>query len=388
MASLSDPFRAGSPGGLSRRHLGRLLGALAAGTTCPLFSEHAMAAEAAKLVLPAPGAALDPETVFLNRNENPLGPAPEGIEAIVKTARYGGRYHPFDEPVELTAAIAELRGVKPTYVQPFAGSSDALIRSTLAFTSPTRSWVMADPGYGNGAPEVSGAKTIRVPLRADHSHNAKAMIAADPNAGAYYVCNPNNPSGTVTPPQEIDYLLANKREDAVVIVDEAYIEFSDTAQSAAGLVAADKDVLVLRTFSKVYGMAGIRAGYALGRPDLLDKLRPFGINFGLLPITAVACATASLRAKDLVLERKAINRRIRDDVFAFFRNKGVDYIPSETSFFMVDVKRPWEEFTRAMAARKVIVGRLWPTWPTRVRVSVGSQEEMAKFKGAFEKVLG
>ena len=246
---------------------------------------------------------------------------------------------------------------------------------------------MADPGYGNGAPEVLGAKTTRVPLRADHSHDAKAMIAADPDAGAYYVCNPNNPSGTVTPPQQIDYLLANKRKDAVVIVDEAYIEFSDTAQSAAGLVAADKDVLVLRTFSKVYGMAGIRAGYALGRPDLLDRLRPFGINFGLLPITAVACATASLRLKNLVPERKAINRRIRDDVFAFFRNKGVEYIPSETSFFMVDVKRPWEEFTRAMAARKVIVGRLWPTWPTRVRVSVGSQEEMAKFKAAFEKVL-
>jgi histidinol-phosphate/aromatic aminotransferase/cobyric acid decarboxylase-like protein len=210
------------------------------------------------------------------------------------------------------------------------------------------------------------------------------MIKTDPNAGVYYVCNPNNPSGTVTPRKDIEYLLANKKKDAVVVVDEAYIHFSDAAQSCSDLVAADKDVVVLRTFSKVYGMAGIRAGFALARPDLLAKLRPFG--GGMLPITGLACATASLRAKGLVPERRAINKRIREDVFSFLEKKKITYVPSETNFFMMEVGRPGAEYARAMAEQKIIIGRVWAAWPTKVRVTVGTQEEMNKFKAAVEKI--
>src|SRR5205085_5130239 len=138
--------------------------------------------------------------------------------------------------------------------------------------------VMGEPGYGGGAPQFIGSPKQRVPLRADHSHDAEAMIKADPNAGVYYVCNPNNPSGTLTPRKDIEYLLANKKKDAVVLVDEAYIHFTDKVKPCTDLVAADKDVIVLRTFSKVYVMAGIRAGFDMGRPDLLAKLRPVGVG--------------------------------------------------------------------------------------------------------------
>src|ERR1700722_13553259 len=117
------------------------------------------------------------------------------------------------------------------------------------------------------------------------------MIKAEPNAGVYYVCNPKNPTGTLTPRKDIEYLLANKTRDAVVVIDEAYIHFSGNAGMSSDLVAADKDVIVLRTFSKLYGMAGIRAGFAMGRPDLLAKLRPYGS--GPLPVTGLACAAAS-----------------------------------------------------------------------------------------------
>src|SRR3954464_7067556 len=152
---------------------------------------------------------------------------------------------------------------------------------------------------------------MKVPLRADHSHDVEAMIKADPNAGAYYVCNPNNPTGTITARADIEFLLANKKKDAVVVVDEAYIHFSSTAQPSNDLVAADKDVVVLRTFSKIYGMAGLRAGFALGRPDLLAKMRALG-GGGMLPVTGLACATASLKVKNLVVERRAINKRVRE----------------------------------------------------------------------------
>ncbi|MBZ5620403.1 MAG: aminotransferase class I/II-fold pyridoxal phosphate-dependent enzyme, partial [Acidobacteriia bacterium] len=140
----------------------------------------------------------------------------------------------------------------------------------------------------------------------------------------------------------------------------------------------------LRTFSKIYGMAGLRAGFAMGRPDLLAKLRPFGVGF--LPVTGLACATASLRVKGLVAERRALNKRIREDTFEFLEKKGVKYIPSEANHFMMEVNRPGDQFAQAMAANKVIIGRIWQVWPTKVRVTVGSADDMAKFKAAFEKV--
>jgi histidinol-phosphate/aromatic aminotransferase/cobyric acid decarboxylase-like protein len=246
---------------------------------------------------------------------------------------------------------------------------------------------MGNPGYSGGAPAYIGSKLVRVALRPDMSHDVEAMIKADPNAGAYYICNPNNPTGTVTARKDIEYLLANKAKDAVVIVDEAYIHFSDSAKPCTDLVAQDKDVIVLRTFSKIYGMAGLRAGAAIARPDLLEKIRAWG-GSGMMPITGMACAAASLRVKNLVPERRAYNKRVREDVFEFLHKKGIDYIPSESNFFMMTVKgKTGQEVNQAMAAQKVVIGRTWPVWPERVRVTVGTSEEMAKFKTALETVL-
>jgi histidinol-phosphate/aromatic aminotransferase/cobyric acid decarboxylase-like protein len=305
---------------------------------------------------------------------------------MMKVAPLGGRYSPTGETMAFTKAVAMLEGVKEDYIMPTAGSSDPLHRTTCAFTSPTRSWCMANPGYGGGAPSFIGSKVTRVPLRADYSHDVQAMIKADPDAGVYYVCNPNNPTGTITARADIEFLLANKKKDAVVVVDEAYIHFSSTAQPCNDLVAADKDVIVLRTFSKAYGMAGIRAGFALGRPDLLAKMRPFQTS-GFLPITGVACATASMLAKNLITERRAINKRIRDNTFEFLEKSKISYIPSEGNFFMMEVGRPGAEVARAMTEHKIYIGRVWPIWPTKVRVSVGTQEEMNKFTAALAKVM-
>ena len=372
--------------GFSRRHLGRIATLITAGTALPFYNEHAMAQDAERRRNGGQGAGgrrYDPDAVRINENENPMGPCREGLEAMMKAAPHAWRYAGSGEQAELIKTIAETHDIKEDCIGLFAGSSDPLHRSTCAFTSPTRSWTMADPGYGGGAPAFIGSKLVRVPLRADFAHDAEAMIKADPNAGAYYVVNPNNPTGTVTPRKEIEYLLAHKQKDAVVIIDEAYIHFTDKVQPSTDLVTAGKDVIVLRTFSKIYGMAGIRAGFAMARPDLLAKLRPYGAGF--LPIPSLACATASLRVKSLVAERRAQNKRIREDTFEFLAKKGVKYVPSETNFFMMEVNRPGGEFAQAMAANKVIIGRLWPVWPTKVRVSVGSEDDMSKFKSAFEK---
>lgn len=243
---------------------------------------------------------------------------------------------------------------------------------------------MAEPGYGGGAPAFIGSKVVRVPLRADYAHDVEAMIKTAPNAGAYYVVNPNNPSATLTARKDIEYLLANKQKDAVVVVDEAYIHFSENAQPCSDLVAADRDVIVLRTFSKIYGMAGIRAGFALARPDLLANLRPYGA--GMLPITGLACATASMKVKTSIAERRAINKRVRENTFEFLDKQKIKYVPSEANFFMMEVGRPGAEFAKAMAAQKIIIGRVWPAWPTKVRVTLGTQEEMEKFKASLVRL--
>jgi histidinol-phosphate aminotransferase len=199
-----------------------------------------------------------------------------------------------------------------------------------------------------------------------------------------YICNPNNPTGTITAKKDIVWALENKPKGSILLVDEAYIHLSD-AENCIDLVKADKDIIILRTFSKVYGMAGIRAGFAMGRPDLLEKLQAYGQN--AMPITGSAAATASLKDATLVPTRKKIIGDIRSDTFEWLTANNYSFIPSQSNCFMIDTKRDGKGFYDAMAAKKVYIGRVWPVWPTYVRVTVGSKDDMAKFKVAFKEVM-
>jgi histidinol-phosphate aminotransferase len=366
--------------GFTRRSFGRMATLLGAGAaSLPFFNESAMA----QLSMIGP---LPPGAVKINANENPLGPCPEALEAIYTVARNGGRYM-YEETFDFGQTLAEVEGVRSSYVRPFLGSSEPLHRSVLAFTSPTKSYVMGEPGYeaGQRAALFVGAKVIRVPLRSDYSHDVKAMVKADPNAGLIYICNPNNPTGTITSRADLEWIVANKPAGAIVLIDEAYIHLSKNAAPCSDMAAADKDVIVLRTFSKLYGMAGLRAGAAIARPDILEKIASYGA--GALPVTGMIGANASLKVKNLVPERRRIIGDIRESVFDFLEKNRFSYIRSESNKFMVDVKRPGQEIVRAMAAEKVFIGRVWPSLPTHVRVSIGTKEEMEKFKAAFLKVM-
>ncbi len=298
-----------------------------------------------------------------------MGPCAEAADAIHSLVKDGGRYM-YEKTYELSETLAVQEGVKPSYVESYAGSSAPLHQAVLAFCSKDRPFVKGDPGYeaGERAAKFIGAKVVNVPLRkGTWDHDVKAMLAAAPNAGLYYICNPNNPTGTLTSKADIDWLVANKPAGSIVMVDEAYIHISPSAVRASDLVAQDKDVVILRTFSKLYGMAGLRAGAAIARPDLLEKIRPY--SAGAMPITGMVGATASLKSKNLVAERRKIMADIREDTFSFLTSKNVDFIPSESNCFMINVKRPGKEFYQAMAAQKVYIGRAWPIWPQpRARV--------------------
>ena len=170
---------------------------------------------------------------------------------------------------------------------------------------------------------------------------------------------------------------------AVVLLDGAYIHFSDEPPGI-DLVRAGKDVVVLRTFSKIYGMAGLRAGFAIGRPDLVQKMGRF--QTGAMPVTAMAAAHAMLKDPALVATRKRGNSARRADVIAFFEAHGFAHTPSVSNKLMVDARMPTQQVIDALAARDVFVGRAWPVWPTHVRVTVGSTDDMARFKVAFLEV--
>lgn len=350
----------------------------AAAAALPLINEPMLAA-AARIKHGSDG-------VMIDSNENPLGPCAAAREAVAAIIPQGGRYldHLTDELID---TFAQQEGLSREYVHVFDGSTPALRAAVIAFTSPAKSYVTADPGYEAGvfAASASQAKVVKVPLSRSYAHDVKGMIAAAPDAGLFYVCSPNNPTGTLTPHSDVEYLVKNKPKTSVVMVDEAYLHFCD-APSTLDLVKAGKDVIVLRTFSKTYGMAGLRCGFAVARPELLEKIMErAGWNF--MPITALVAASASLKDTTLVPERRRINADIRRETFQWLERNGYSYIPSESNCFLLDTKRPGKETIEAMAKQKVFIGRIWPVMPTCVRITVGTREEMEQFQTALQKVM-
>jgi len=364
--------------GFTRRSLGRIVTMITAGAALPFYNEQALAQLSMVRNMP-------PDAVKINANENPMGPCPQAADAIHSVVQKGGRYM-YEETYNMRDTLAQALDLRPEYVVPYAGSSDPLHRTVLSFSSKEHPFVKADPGYeaGERAAKFIGAPVINVPLRkGTWDHDVKAMLAAHPSPGLIYVCNPNNPTGTLTSRADIEWLLENKPKETMVLLDEAYVHISPHAVPCTDLVAKDKDLIILRTFSKIYGMAGLRAGAAIGRPDLLDKIKNW--SAGAMPVTGMVGATASLKVASLVMERRKIITDIREDTLSFLASKNIEFIPSESNKFMMNAKRPGIEFYQAMAREKVYIGRVWPVWPNWVRVTVGSKDDMAKFKVACMK---
>jgi histidinol-phosphate aminotransferase len=380
--------------GTCRRSFLKLAGLAAA---LPVISEGHLAWAAAQQATPGARKSTfpklphptNPDAVMINANENPLGPCPAALDAITTIAKTGGRYDATGCQDELTNLLAAEYGVPTDHLAIYAGSSEPLQFVSLAFTSPTQPYVAANPTYesGPGAAAAGGAKVIQVPLTSTYAHDVKAMVAASPNAGVIYICNPNNPTGTMTPREEILWALENKPKGSILLVDEAYIHIAGDPKALTVMdqVAAGKDIIVLRTFSKIYGMAGIRCGVAVGRPDLLAKLMVYGMN--PLPVTGVAAACASLKQPDLIVTRRRIIADTRANTFAWLDKKGYKYIPSVSNCFMIDTGRPGRQVMAAMQKQDVYIGRVWPIWPNSVRITVGTPHEMEVFQTAFDKVM-
>jgi histidinol-phosphate aminotransferase len=367
----------------SRRTFFRYAAGASALASLPMLTEP-------RLALAARPKFADPNVgIHIDANENPMGPSDGARQAIVDILPRGGRYL-FNMEEELAEIFAKQEGLDPESVIPFAGSTEPLHYTVLAYTSKDRPLVIADPGYEAPmwAAQVSGASVIKVPLadpKGAASHDIKAMLAAASNPGVIYICNPNNPTGTCTPRSDIEFAVANAPKDTVLLIDEAYIHLCDAPRSL-DYVKEGKNVIVLRTFSKLYGMAGIRMGFAVGRPDLLAKITPFS-GQNSLPVTALAAAKASLLDPTLVPTRKKAIADIRIETLAWLKSQGYTTTPSESNCFMLDVRRPGKQVQAALAAKDMFVGRIWPAWPESLRVTVGTEQEMMAFRKSFTDVM-
>jgi histidinol-phosphate aminotransferase len=369
----------------SRRMLMR--GAIAAAGAAS--AAPALAQRGRKVALPEDPAGMVStltDAVYINSNENPLGPCPAALEALSGLDKLSGRYG-MAFAAQLERLFARQNGLTPEQVQVHPGSYMTLRSVALTYSSQDRPIAFFEPTFdsgfmGKGNKVVTGA--VPIPLSGNFRSDLRQMLAAAPNAGVYYICNPNNPTGLITPRADIEWLLANKPAGSLLLIDEAYIHFSD-APSCLDLVAKGADVLVTRTFSKIYGLAGLRCGLIAGRKDLLDGMADYGVN--ITPMPAVVAAEASLLDPRLLPDRKAYNKAVRDDLFAWLDQRGIRYLPSEGSFAMIHVGRSGADVTAALAAQKIFIGGARKHMDDWVRVSFGTPAEMQAFKIAFAKVM-
>ncbi len=333
---------------------------------------------------------LPKDMVWLNANENPAGPPKVSLDAMHEVLPTSGRYH-YQEFRDIYSTIAKSEDLQPNQIVTGCGSSEVLHTSVETFTSPTRPLISVAPAY-EGPIEL--ARTLRRPvvltkLREDYTADVHKLAeeADKAHGGLIYLCNPNNPTSAMTTANDIDWLVSNLPANTTLLVDEAYIHFGEHPELKTALpyVRQGKDVIVTRTYSKIYGMAGLRVGFAAARPDIIDKLTPLRMN--VISIVSARAVTAALGdQQNIVRERRTALAHTRKETCAWLREHGVKFIEPHANFMMVDTGRNAREFIEKMPRMGVAVGRPFPPLDNMLRVTIGTDSEMAKFREVFWKV--
>ena len=396
---------------LSRRKFAQLLGA---GATYAV----AQSGVSWRTPLRAPDArrhftSMPAGVVRLSANENPYGPSPIALKAMTDAFSISCRY-PDEHADVLIEALARLNGVNRNQILLGNGSGEILKLCAAAFTGslepgsnrpvellprsrggalpsfiPGRGkMIVADPTFEailNHA-RVNQAEVLKVPLTSSFSHDLQKMLAAA-KQGLIYLCNPNNPTASITPKKDMREFLDQVPRDTMVLVDEAYHHYADSPEyeSVIPLVKNHSNLIVARTFSKIYGMAGLRCGYCVAQPEAMQRLRPHQ-TWDSVNIMAITAATASLEDADQVTNGQRLNRETKKFVTDELGSLGYASIPSQANFIMVNVKREARPIIAALALRGVQIGRPFPALPNHLRVTIGKRPEMETFLSAFRQV--
>ncbi len=350
--------------------------------------------------------------VRLNSNENPYGPSPLALKAMTEAFPLVWRY-PDEHTDTLLDTLAKLHGVNRDQIVLGDGSGEILKICGSAFTGPmtndakpielskpTRGpalvfvpgrgkLIVAEPTYEaivNHA-RVNRGEIVKVPITRNYAHDLPKMLAAAED-GLIYICNPNNPTASITPRNEMREFVNKVSPKTMILVDEAYFHYADSPdyESVIPLVKDHPNLIVARTFSKIYGMAGLRCGYCITQPETIQRMRPH-LTWDSVNILALAAAIGSLNDSDQVLNGRRLNNQTRRFVLDEIRKLGLEHIPSQANFIMIDTKRSVRPLIDSMRNMGVQVGRAFPALPNHMRVTIGKQNEMEAFVSAFRKTM-
>ena len=338
-------------------------------------------------------APLDPydDLAKLSSNENPYGPSEKMMEAMQGAWKYSNRYgYPDGDILE---KIAEQHGVGTDHVMINAGSGETLRAAGLAFLRHEEKVVGVTPTYLTVYQVASGidADVIARPLLADHTQDIDDLIAVTNrnyrDVGMVYIVNPNNPTGVVVPDDDIRRLLDGIPEDIPVLIDEAYHHFVEDPRYASAIpyIKEGRKVLVTRTFSKIYGMAGLRLGYGIAPPDMIDQMR--GYATGSVNALVKWGGVAALQDHESERWVRETTIALRNQTVSELQGQGFKVLPSETNFFMVHTGRPASEVRAEFRKYDVAVGRDFPPMLDHLRVSVGTEDEMKRFMTAWNEIF-
>jgi histidinol-phosphate aminotransferase len=365
-----------------RRFTGSLAASLSGLSALAAGARRAAAADAP----PAIGAPL----IRLNSNESPYGPSEKALAAMRQSEPLAGRY-PYASMGEVAAAIAEAHGVAADRIVLGCGSSEVLRVAGAAFLGPGKTLVVAEPTFEAvlDFARVTAAEAVKVPLTGDFRHDLPRMAAAcDARTGLVYVCNPNNPTGTIVTGDEFEAFLARAPRSATVLVDEAYHELVEDPRhrTALGLLDRFPNLVVARTFSKVHGMAGMRLGYGVASAGAAQAMRERS-SWANVNVAVALAGVASLRDRghaERTRDRLNATRRL---LCAELEKEGRRTIPSHANFVMIHVGRDVGPVVDAFRERGILVGRRFAALPDWLRVSVGTPEETAAFLAALRAIV-
>ncbi|MEY2438642.1 MAG: histidinol-phosphate aminotransferase [Verrucomicrobiota bacterium] len=377
---------------ISRRRFAQLLGA---GAACAVARPALSLAKTPAQPLASKVSATT--VVRLSSNENPLGPCASALKAMNDAFNLSCRY-PDARADELVATVAKTNGVNPDQILLGDGSGEILKICAEAFTGPIDNarkdagrgrLVVADPTFESilHHATVNGAEVMKIPLTQSYSHDLEKMAAAA-NEGLIYICNPNNPTASITPKNELRAFIEKMPPQTVILVDEAYFHYADSPdyESVIPLIKDHPNLIVARTFSKIYGMAGLRCGYAVAQAATIERMRPHQ-SWDSVNIMALVAAIASMNDPDQVAHGRRANSAAREFVRGQVEAMGYKQIPSQANFVMIDVKRPVVPLIQDFKQRRVEVGRLFPAMPNHMRVTIGKKEEMDAFLKVFREVM-
>lgn len=327
--------------------------------------------------------------VRLSSNENPYGPSPAALKAMTDGFSLAWRYP--DEYADMLAdELARLHGVPVDQILLGDGSGEILKLCAAAFTSKEKKIVMANPTFEAVARHagVANAEVVKIDLTPDYRHDLQKMLAAANGAGLVYICNPNNPTASITPRNEMSQFLAKLSPATIVLVDEAYHHYVESKdyESVIPLVKQYPNLIVARTFSKIYGMAGLRCGYCVTQRANIGVMRAHQI-WDSVNIMALVAALASLKDPEQVARGRKLNNEVKKSVCAELDSLGYRYIPSHANFMMIDLRHDVRPTIAALRNRGVEVGRLFPALPNFLRVTIGTSPEMKMFMSAFREVM-